>query len=78
MKTGEGKTLVATIPIILNYIFGRRVHLITVNDYLAKRDSLWMGPIYEYLNISNSFIQNDQTIEEKIESYNCHVVLWKQ
>ena len=74
MKTGEGKTLVATIPIILNYIFGRRVHLITVNDYLAKRDSLWMGPIYEFLNISNSFIQNDQTIEEKIESYNCHVV----
>jgi preprotein translocase subunit SecA len=74
MKTGEGKTLVATIPIILNYIFGRRVHLITVNDYLAKRDSLWMGPIYEYLNISNSFIQNDQTIEEKIEAYNCHVV----
>jgi preprotein translocase subunit SecA len=74
MKTGEGKTLVATIPIILNYIFGRKVHLITVNDYLAKRDSLWMGPIYEYLNISNSFIQNDQTIEEKIESYNCHVV----
>ena len=74
MKTGEGKTLVATIPIILNYIFGRRVHLITVNDYLAKRDSLWMGPIYEYLNISSSFIQNDQTIEEKIESYNCHVV----
>ena len=74
MKTGEGKTLVATIPIILNYIIGRRVHLITVNDYLAKRDSLWMGPIYEYLNISNSFIQNDQTIEEKIESYNCHVV----
>ena len=74
MKTGEGKTLVATIPIILNYIFGRRVHLITVNDYLAKRDSLWMGPIYDYLNISNSFIQNDQTIEEKIESYNCHVV----
>ena len=74
MKTGEGKTLVATIPIILNYIFGRRVHLVTVNDYLAKRDSLWMGPIYEYLNISSSFIQNDQTIEEKIESYNCHVV----
>ena len=74
MKTGEGKTLVATIPIILNYIFGKRVHLITVNDYLAKRDSLWMSPVYEYLNISNSFIQNDQTIEEKIESYNCHVV----
>ena len=74
MKTGEGKTLVATIPIILNYIFGRRVHLITVNDYLAKRDSLWMAPIYKYLNISNAFIQNDQTIEEKIEAYNCHVV----
>jgi len=74
MKTGEGKTLVATIPVILNYIFGRRVHLITVNDYLAKRDSIWMAPIYKYLNISNAFIQNDQTIEEKIEAYKCHVV----
>ena len=74
MKTGEGKTLVATIPIILNYVLGKKVHLITVNDYLAKRDSNWMGPIYEYLKISNSYIQNDQTLEEKIKSYNCHIV----
>ncbi len=74
MKTGEGKTLVATIPIILNFVLGKRVHLITVNDYLAKRDSLWMGPVYEYLNISNSFIQNDQSIEEKVKSYQSHIV----
>ena len=56
MKTGEGKTLAATIPIILNYILNKKVHLITVNDYLAKRDSLWMGPIFAYLNISCSYI----------------------
>ena len=74
MKTGEGKTLVATIPIILNYILGKRVHLITVNDYLAKRDSKWMGPIYEYLNISNSYIQNNQTIKEKVKNYESHIV----
>ena len=74
MKTGEGKTLVATIPIILNYILGKKVHLITVNDYLAKRDSQWMGPIYNYLNISNSFIQNNQSLEEKVKSYKSHIV----
>ena len=74
MKTGEGKTLVATIPIILNFILDKKVHLITVNDYLAKRDSLWMGPIYQYLNISNSYIQNDQPLEDKIKTYNSHVV----
>ena len=74
MKTGEGKTLVATIPIILNFILDKKVHLITVNDYLAKRDSLWMGPIYQYLNISNGYIQNDQPLEDKIKTYNSHVV----
>ena len=74
MKTGEGKTLVATIPIVLNFVLGKKVHLITVNDYLAKRDSLWMAPVYEYLNISNSFIQNDQSVEEKIKSYESHIV----
>ena len=74
MKTGEGKTLVATIPIILNFVLNKKVHLITVNDYLAKRDSLWMGPIYEYLNISCSFIQNDQSIEDKISKYQSHVI----
>ena len=74
MKTGEGKTLVATIPVILNFVLGKKVHLITVNDYLAKRDSIWMGPVYEYLNISNSFIQNDQSIEEKAKRYESHIV----
>ena len=68
MKTGEGKTLAATIPIILNYVLNKKVHLITVNDYLAKRDSLWMKPIFEYLNISCSYIQNSQTVEEKVSS----------
>ena len=74
MKTGEGKTLVATIPVLLNKLLNKKVHLITVNDFLAKRDSNWMNPIYEYLNITNSFIQNDQTIDEKISSYNNDVV----
>ena len=74
MKTGEGKTLAATIPIILNYVLNKKVHLITVNDYLAKRDSLWMGPVFEYLNISCAYIQNTQTIEEKVKSYQSHVV----
>src|SRR6056300_436857 len=74
MKTGEGKTLVATIPIVLNFLQNKNVHLITVNDYLAKRDSVWMGPIYEYLNISNSYIQNEQEIEEKVKIYKSHIV----
>ena len=74
MKTGEGKTLVATIPVLLNNLLKKKVHLITVNDFLAKRDSIWMNPVYEYLNITNSFIQNDQTVDEKISSYNNDVV----
>ncbi len=74
MKTGEGKTLAATVPIILNYVLNKKVHLITVNDYLAKRDSLWMGPIFEYLKISCSYIQNSQTVKEKVSSYQSHVV----
>ncbi len=74
MKTGEGKTLAATIPIILNYVLDKKVHLITVNDYLAKRDSIWMGPIFEFLNISCAYIQNTQTIEEKVKNYKSHVV----
>ena len=74
MKTGEGKTLVATIPVTLNAIQGKKVHLITVNDYLAKRDSSWMAPVYDYLNITNSFIQNDQKLEDKVHAYSCDVV----
>ena len=74
MKTGEGKTLVATIPVTLNALQGKKVHLITVNDYLAKRDSSWMAPVYDYLNITNSFIQNDQNLEDKVHAYSCDVV----
>ena len=74
MKTGEGKTLVATIPVTLNAVQGKKVHLITVNDYLAKRDSSWMAPVYDYLNITNSYIQNDQNLEEKVKAYSCDVV----
>ncbi|MBI4055759.1 MAG: preprotein translocase subunit SecA [Elusimicrobia bacterium] len=59
MKTGEGKTLVATLPVYLNALSGRGVHVVTVNDYLAKRDAAWMGPIYEYLGLSVGSVQHD-------------------
>ncbi|HNU23872.1 MAG TPA: preprotein translocase subunit SecA, partial [Mesotoga sp.] len=57
MKTGEGKTLVATMPLYLNALSGKGCHLATVNDYLAKRDAGWMGPVYEYLGLQAGFIQ---------------------
>jgi preprotein translocase subunit SecA len=59
MKTGEGKTLVATLPVYLNAIDGRGVHVVTVNDYLAKRDTQWMGPLYNFLGLSVGAIQHD-------------------
>ena len=59
MKTGEGKTLVATLPVYLNALTGRGVHLVTVNDYLAKRDAAWMGPVYHMLGMSVSCLQHD-------------------
>ena len=59
MKTGEGKTLVATLPLYLNALAGVNVHLVTVNDYLARRDAAWMGPIYEALGVSVGVIQSD-------------------
>ena len=61
MKTGEGKTLVATLPIYLNAISGRGVHLVTVNDYLARRDVQWMGPIYHMLGLTCSAIVHDES-----------------
>ncbi|MBU2542259.1 preprotein translocase subunit SecA [Patescibacteria group bacterium] len=60
MRTGEGKTLVATLPVYLNALEGRGVHLVTVNDYLAKRDAVWMGQIYDYLGLSVGIIQNQR------------------
>src|SRR5574337_1654893 len=59
MKTGEGKTLVATLPVYLNALGGKGVHVVTVNDYLAKRDTQWMGPIYHGLGLSVAVIQGD-------------------
>ena len=59
MSTGEGKTLAATLPACLNALLGEGVHIITVNDYLARRDREWMGPIYEFLGLSIGVIQHD-------------------
>ena len=69
MKTGEGKTLVATCPLYLNAVMGHRGHLVTVNDYLAKRDLAWMGPIYEFLGMSVGLLQNDSSPEERAAAY---------
>ncbi|MCK9555843.1 preprotein translocase subunit SecA [bacterium] len=69
MATGEGKTLVATMPLYLNALFGKNVHLVTVNDYLARRDSEWMGKIYEFLGLTVGCIQNGMTPDEKKVQY---------
>ncbi|HAW49934.1 TPA: preprotein translocase subunit SecA [bacterium] len=73
MKTGEGKTLVATMPLYLNALLEKGCHLVTVNDYLAKRDAQWMGPIYEYLGLSVGFLQHDMNNEQKKIVYNCDI-----
>ena len=66
MKTGEGKTLVSTLPAYLNSLLGKGVHIVTVNDYLAKRDSAWMGKVFNYLGVSIGCITNDlEDIERK-------------
>ena len=69
MKTGEGKTLVATMPVYLNALTGKGVHVVTVNDYLAKRDSEWMGQIYKFLGLSVGCILHELTEEERREAY---------
>ncbi len=73
MKTGEGKTLVATLPVYLNALTGRGVHVVTVNDYLAKRDARWMGPIYEFLGLSVGVIVHGLTDEERQKAYNSDI-----
>ena len=73
MATGEGKTLVATLPTYLNALTGKGVHIVTVNDYLARRDREWMGKIYEYLGLTVGVIQNQMTNAERREMYNCDV-----
>jgi preprotein translocase subunit SecA len=69
MKTGEGKTLTATLAVVLNSLAGRGVHLVTVNDYLARRDAMWMKPIYDMLGVTVGVLQNMQPPEEKLAAY---------
>ena len=73
MKTGEGKTLVATLPAYLNALSGKGVHIVTVNDYLAKRDSEWMGKIYKFLGMTVGLIVHDMEADERRESYACDI-----
>ncbi len=73
MKTGEGKTLVATLPVYLNALTGKGVHVITVNDYLAKRDADWMGRLYRFLGLSVGCILNEYEDDERREAYACDI-----
>jgi preprotein translocase subunit SecA len=73
MKTGEGKTLVATLPVYLNALTGRGVHVVTVNDYLARRDSEWMGRLYKFLGLTVGVIQNPHGDRERQVAYRCDV-----
>ena len=73
MATGEGKTLVATMPVYLNALTGRGVHVVTVNDYLAARDSEWMGTIYKFLGLTVGCILHDQSPQVRREQYNCDI-----
>ena len=73
MKTGEGKTLVATLAVYLNALSGKGVHVVTVNDYLARRDAEWMRPLYEFLGLSVGIIYAGQTAEEKRAAYACDI-----
>src|SRR4051794_39641681 len=73
MKTGEGKTLVATQPLYLNALAGNGVHLVTVNDYLAKRDAGWMGPVYEKLGMRAAYIENMMPFAERKEAYDAEI-----
>src|SRR6188508_2641034 len=73
MKTGEGKTLVATLPAYLNALEGRGVHIVTVNDYLARRDSEWMGRVYRFLGMTVGVIQHDLNDQQRQVAYNCDI-----
>ena len=73
MRTGEGKTLVSTLPAYLNALEGKGVHIVTVNDYLAKRDKEWMGQVHEFLGLSVGVVLNSMTNEERRDAYNCDI-----
>ncbi|MCI5902969.1 MAG: preprotein translocase subunit SecA [Blautia sp.] len=73
MRTGEGKTLVSTLPAYLNALEGKGVHIVTVNDYLASRDAEWMGKVHEFLGLKVGVVLNDMKPEERREAYNCDI-----
>ncbi len=73
MRTGEGKTLVATMPAYLNALEGRGVHIVTVNDYLAKRDAEWMGQVYRFMGLTVGVVLNSMTPQERQEAYRCDI-----
>lgn len=73
MATGEGKTLVATLPVYLNALTGRGVHVVTVNDYLARRDAEWMGQVYQFLGLTVGIIQNNQPPQQRRDHYLCDI-----
>ena len=73
MRTGEGKTLVATAPAYLNALVGRGVHVVTVNDYLAERDATWMGPVFQFLGMTVGFVKHDMPNDLRSASYHCDV-----
>jgi len=73
MKTGEGKTLVSTLPVYLNALEGKGVHVVTVNDYLAQRDAEWMGKIYQFLGLAVGVIVHDLDNDQRRKAYNCDI-----
>lgn len=73
MATGEGKTLVATLPLYLNALTGRGAHLVTVNDYLARRDCEWMGKVYEFLGLTSAFITHDMNNDQRRDAYRADI-----
>ena len=78
MRTGEGKTLMATLPTYLNALSGRGVHIVTVNDYLANRDAEWMAPIYQFLGMGVGVISSGLSPEEKIKELQPGCYLWNK
>jgi len=74
MKTGEGKTLVATLPAVLNALNYKKVYVVTVNDYLAERDAEWMRPVYEYFGLSVGFLTSSQSFQDKQATYDCNII----
>ena len=73
MRTGEGKTLVSTLPAYLNALEGKGVHIVTVNDYLAKRDAEWMGQVHRFLGLTVGVVLNSMNNDERREAYNCDI-----